>query len=203
MIWDHLSPEDDKKAKKSLLIVSAITIFVAGIEITSDEIQVLGFAVRIPQEKLIAAGRVLSALMLLVFLARSLPIYASSIFEIFKRAMQSKHERETLNLQLDWGYDEYPDFDNSPSGEFDELEYRQRTQRKLLDEKMNFLSILSKSLSVLVVDYSIPVLIGFIAICSPEYPSQKLIPEMSAENTGVEVFTAPESSDLVQKPLEV
>ena len=172
MIWDHLTPENNKQAKKSLLIVSALTIFVAGVDFTSDVITLFGFGVRIPQVKLVSAGQVLSGMMLVVFVLRSLPIYLEAVAELFTNAMKSKQRGETLHLQLGWGFNDYPDFENGPEGEFKALEHRHTSEMELLTKKLDFVSITVRSISILLVDYSIPILVGFIAAFSPEYPSK-------------------------------
>lgn len=199
-LWEHLSPETEIKAKRSLLIIAALTIFVASIEITSDEITLLGFSVRIPQAKLISAGRLLSALMLSVFLLRSLPSFFNSVSEIIKRVLKSKQDQETINLQSSWGFEGYPDFDDGPHGEFEALDHHHSTQTKLLEEKLNVASILLQSVSVIIVDYSVPIFVGFIAIVAPNYPS-----EFSSNLQGHEMEDVPQeqtSRPLPTTPLE-
>ena len=186
MIWDHLDPDDHRKAKKSLLIVASVTIAIASIEFTSDEITLLEFSVRVPQAKLLAAGQLLSFLLFIVFMLHALPVYVGSIAEIWKKAQEAKHARETIHLQNDWGFEDFPDFSDGPEGEFQALDYKQSKERQVLTEKVNFVSIVAKSISVLVIDYSIPILVGLVAFFQPEWPSQVML-----VNNGNALYASP------------
>ncbi|MFG6562875.1 hypothetical protein ACGYLI_01535 [Sulfitobacter sp. 1A13421] len=170
-VLDQLSADDDKKLRKALSAVAAVTIFVAGIELVSDEITLLGFSARIPQSKLLSGGQLVTLLLLISFIFRSLPTLYASISGIFRSAVKSKHERERIHLQLDWGHPDYPQFEDGPTGEFEELDYRQRISVKSLEERINIGTVVLKSISIIIIDYSIPLLVGIVALFAPEYPS--------------------------------
>ena len=171
MIWEHLDPKDQKKAKRSLITIASITIAVASVEIISDEITLLGFSLRISQDKLVSAGQLLTLLLLCIFALRSLPVYVESISKIWQSALDSKHKRETINLQYDWGYEDYPDFSDGAQGDFEALDFKQRNEKERLSERLSLISIFAKSTSVLLVDYTIPILLSAVAVVAPDQPA--------------------------------
>jgi len=182
-LFDHLSPPDNLKARKSLLFIASFTVFFASIDILSDQLTILGYSVRISQWKLVSAGRLLTAISLLVFIFRSLPAIHNTISELFEQRTVSKQRRETLSLQIDLGMPEYPEFDGSPQGEIEELDYKHQKQKEILKEKRNMWGNSIKSLSISIVDYALPLFIGFIAIVDPHLPNRVLLAEYQVRSS--------------------
>jgi|GEM_PF-1004889 len=182
-LFDHLSPPDNLKARKSLLFIATFTVFFASIDILSDQLTILGYSVRISQWKLVSAGRLLTAISLLVFIFRSLPAIHNTISELFEQRTVSKQRRETLSLQIDLGMPEYPEFDGSPQGEIEELDYKHQKQKEILKEKRNMWGNSIKALSIYIVDYALPLFIGFIAIVDPHLPNRVLLAEYQVRSS--------------------
>ncbi|WP_138058782.1 ABC transporter ATP-binding protein [Sulfitobacter pontiacus] len=190
-LFDHLSPPDNLKARKSLLFIASFTVFFASIDILSDQLTILGYSVRISQWKLVSAGRLLTAISLLVFIFRSLPAIHNTISELFEQRTVSKQRRETLSLQIDLGMPEYPEFDGSPQGEIEELDYKHQKQKEILKEKRKMWGNSIKSLSISIVDYALPLFIGFIAIVDPHLPNRVLLAEYQVRSSTSSAIDTP------------
>mgnify|MGYP000064804223 FL=1 len=71
----------------------------------------------------------------------------------------------------------------TPQGEIEELDYKHQKQKEILKEKRNMWGNSIKALSISIVDYALPLFIGFIAIVDPHLPNRVLLAEYQVRSS--------------------
>jgi len=74
---NDLDPQDSRSARKSLMVVSASTLFVANLTFLSSEFSFFGFLIEISHERIVAVGRILSLVLLLIFVLKEMPYFVA------------------------------------------------------------------------------------------------------------------------------
>jgi hypothetical protein len=72
----------------------------------------------------------------------------------------------------DWGLNIPVEEEEGPQGEIDTIEARLSEVKEIIEAKYSRLSFLAGALSILLVDFGAPLLVGAVAITNPEIISQ-------------------------------
>lgn len=165
MLDKYVENDDPAKVRKALLTVAVMTMFFANIQFISNELSILGLRIVLDPARLIAFGRIASALLLSVFLLRSATNLVKAVQELHQRRID---DEKTVKMYCIYAeYDAPPEYDSSPQGELNALEDTFNRRRQRLDRVYSSLSFWSSLCSVISVDYALPVCAGVIAIFFP------------------------------------
>lgn len=187
-VIDKIVDNDDPvRVRKSLLTVALFTIFFANIQFSANELSLLGLKLIVNPERLVALGRVSTALIFLIFLLRSLPKIVSTIQSLQERRLLSLRNAESADLTQTWGGNEPPYFDEGPNGEFEAHTYKFDYLEKSLQEKFTALNFWVALTSALLIDYALPVSAGIVATVSP-YSVSDLISYLASTPTTTSVY---------------
>lgn len=167
-----------KSSRKALYAASFSVLLLANLNFTSTKFGLLGLEIHFDQSRLVALGQILLAILLIVFLLRSLPSYISIFSDFWANRIKFWHMQASDDLDNIW----IPgrEHDDGPSGDRDRLqEILEWKIKKLENSKMKWSARLTFFVWI-VVDLFIPFGIAFIAITEP-YALSTLVDHVSVQ----------------------
>ena len=168
----YIENDDPAKVRKSLLTVALLTVFFANIQFVSNELSLLGLKLVLDPARLVAFGRIVSSVLLLVFVLRSLPSLVKSILEIHQRWVDRKEYLRKLDVFAEW--DMPTDYRGSPEEDLKDIEETSASERRNIVRMYSSWGFWTAICGVICIDYALPVTAGIIAISYP-YSVSELI----------------------------
>ena len=161
MLDKYIDNDDPVKVRRSMLTVALLTVFLANIRFTANELSILGLKVMIDPERLVALGRISSVILLMVFALRSLPQIVKAAEEYSQRSLAQKEKAERSNIFEDrYG----PDVPDPPPHNHEDidgmLDWIKRSfdlDRKYISRKFSQYSFIASMIAVVLLDYTLPV----------------------------------------------
>jgi hypothetical protein len=146
-------------------------MFFASVKITSDEIGILGFSIRLQQDDLVAIGRLGTSLALVVFLLFVLPALFKRFIDSTVAASEAKRDRDLEIAAILEGLTE-EEREHEIGNDFDDAEvaHRQRVAKWQYREKLLVFSL--TNLRKFLLEVGLPVAIALIAVFSPKLLSE-------------------------------
>jgi len=164
---NDLDPQDSRSARKSLMVVSASTLFVANLTFLSSEFSFFGFLIEISHERIVAVGRILSLVLLLIFVLKEMPYFVALLRNRSLEKLTLKHKAEHTSLADRWGHNDGEYSGDGPEAEFQDLAYRQGFEKAQVDIKYSKAAALVSFLGALLIKYSLPIALGSLAAFFP------------------------------------
>ncbi|WP_264210206.1 hypothetical protein [Leisingera thetidis] len=173
MFANFVDFSDAKKTRKALLAVAISTLFASNVVTFSGSFSLFGPAVTIDQIKLVGFGRIASFFLLTVFLIRSGPIFVESLSKTHLELLSRQEKLASAKLKGKW-VDIIEPFDQQPRNNTEAHERQQyelahsftlvRTRRQ---QTYEFLVLFTHAATILLVDFSLPILLGVTAFLDP------------------------------------
>ncbi|WP_156788493.1 hypothetical protein [Roseobacter sp. CCS2] len=165
--WDNFDPADSKIAKRSLLAFSIGTLMLGNITIVSEEFSILGLVVEVSQPRLIALGQLLSFFFLILYILKEAPnLFISFQLWAISR-LKTKQSSQRRDLADSWGFDNFGPYEDSPDGEFKELEDKHKWEHDEVERRFGMVISWAKFIAETATKYFIPVTAGILAIFYP------------------------------------
>lgn len=167
MIWDHLTPEDSKRAKKSLIIVACCTLIFATFEFKENILRLFGLELIVSQDKIVQIGQYACLLLVLIFCLRELPNYIAKLAKMLIESQQNSHKEIQERF-----WDEYhqpEEFDGNPETEFKDLQNFLKQKLENRRHRYERLLFLFSALNIAVVDVLFPIALAALAFFNPYF----------------------------------
>ncbi|PTX73191.1 hypothetical protein [Sulfitobacter mediterraneus] len=167
MIWEHLTPEDSNKAKKSLIVVACCTLIFATFEFNENVLRFLNLELVVSQEKIVRLGQYSCLVLLAIFVLRELPNYISKLGTLSFEREEKLQDKETKDYHFDYYGHTQPE--TSQEAILEELKDQQRIRTNRLKSKYQRLYFLFAVINVGVVDLLFPISMGLLVFFDPYF----------------------------------
>jgi hypothetical protein len=182
--WNNFDPADSNAARRALLGAACVTLLLTNLTFIDDEISILGFAIAINKDEMVAAGRIFSTIFLGMFILKELPNLIAGIYHWRKDTLEIQFQSQNKDLADFHGVSDEPDYAN----DFEELLNSQKWQMTKLDAFFEQMLIGVNLFIRAILEYSFPILLGLLASIKP-YAMSDLIEHISIKTEQVTGFT--------------
>jgi hypothetical protein len=161
-VLDGIDFGDEKKARRSLILLSVAKIIFSNIQFVENVINLGVVEIVFSPQRISQIGDFFLWAVFVVFILRSLPKYVSSVEVFSVRRIERKKEFDDIRFRDHWGLSETPQIEDSPEAEARDIEERYRSAMTRVRKRFADLRFYVDVLAVTITDYALPVvLFGF------------------------------------------
>lgn len=166
-MFQYFSYDDFRKTRRSVLVFAIATLLFAGVTIIDSKLSLLGLQILISHQKIIVTGQIATLVLLGIYLLQVVP-ESIKLFKDFLLSRQKKRELiESAKLQDSWGLHDGKEYDDGPSGEFDQLNDKHEWLRQETNRRLDPLINVAQYIAIGLVDFVLPAIIGIICVYDP------------------------------------
>ncbi|WP_299419740.1 hypothetical protein [uncultured Shimia sp.] len=171
----HLSPEDETRARKSVFASASTTLIFAALQINHTSVDLFGFSFSFSQEEIVGVLRLVTAYLLLVFCLRFLPGANRSILQLLYDRNSAKAAKEiSFHYENLVSHGEPSIHSNIDLFESEKVEIEHKL--KQLEIRFKKADGIVSTLPGLLLDYILPIAFGVSVVLWPDWGRMVLIP---------------------------
>ncbi|MBB3993526.1 hypothetical protein GGR95_001154 [Sulfitobacter undariae] len=164
---EHLTPDDAKKAKRSLVFISCCTLIFATFDFAENTLLFLNLEIIVSQEKMVRVGQLSCMILIIVFVLRQLPSSIEKLAQNYFLRLEKIHKREITFAQEDMYGPHEPE--TSAQAHLDVIKSDLNFQRSRKQTQFNSLIFTATALNIAIVDIVLPISLGVVATYNPYF----------------------------------
>lgn len=167
---------DMRKTRRSVIIASVAVLLLSSFELTSNTLQILGLEFIVSLPRIAEAARILLAILLLIFVLRSLEVLPKQIHRyliIIDKSWEKKAAAELHSIEEQIHNPAY-DPDENPFDDYDGFFYEGRWRRKTRRQKVFAIGRLVQGATAFFLEFFAVFAIGCLALFAPNILDQHL-----------------------------
>jgi hypothetical protein len=159
--------ENIQKARRSLLIFAIGTLIFASITLTKNELSFLGLEISISHERLVAVGRISTAILLFFYILKIIPDSIAQYKDSRIDSVKLKHEFESAQVKDSLAPFAHRDFESPEQEIFFDLNDSHETDLRRFSARISPIVSITRRVSWLIIDHIFPLSVGLICVLDP------------------------------------